>query len=561
MIAALAFIPVLASPPVVVTFVVREDLPAVVEVARLARGVPGRAWRVDDMGRAEVHSGRLAIAGPPGVESVVLVRTTERPGYLLQGPFRWPAEPTVLFMERQWRRTVRGRGPSGGPLAWITPDPDSPRAICEWTLGDRWECLGVPRSTSGVVVRNAPSGLFYSVVVALGPRNDVEDVYTYSTSWGRLLAIQNVAESEGRKRDEGVRARALRRYRPPARPSTTRFEVMADTTIHIDTIARTAVWVTGSPDVHESWLELTMPGVGTARLDLSEVAGGSPDSVMYARLDPSMAISGRVSGPPATPLADTIVSLYRFGNQVSTANKKKFARERIAVAEGRTDADGSFGFRDLPPERYELLAIHSAYGRAARVVEPFESDVQLILKPPPVVKGTVVRRGVPQARLPVSFVPDLAAFAESDDPAELRGGEAETDADGRFSVFVAVSGAGELKVGSATGGVKRVPLPPADALPPLTELGEIELDAGPVLTIVFDESGDCQPILTGPVGRAGLAIVRAERLGPAMFSATLPEPGLWNVSALCGQRERPVTPAVLDVNPDMRDSTISLRWP
>ncbi len=549
----------LSAPPVEVTLVVPEKLPAAVEVVRLVRPTADAAWQVADLRKVEVHSGRFVTAGPAGVESLLIVRVEGRPGYLMHGPLRWPAEPTTIEMNPEWRRTVRGQHPSGGSVIWLSQAP--PRVLCEWTLLERWECLGVPRSAAGVVVRAGASGILYSVVGAFGSRNDVEDLPTAAAAWGRLLVVENVRALAGQDETAPLRAHAFRVYRPPARPNSTRLEVVADGRIQVNPIGAMGLWVTGSADTPGSWLDLAIPDVGAGRIDVAELADGGTDVVFSVVLERPVAVFGRVTGPLAAPVADTIVSLYRFGDEVRSPDTKKTTRERIAVGERHTDAGGTFAFPDLPPERYELLAVHPEYGRAVRLVEPHASVIELTLKPPPAVEGRVLRQGVPQGRVPVVFVPDLAAFAAAEDPAELRGSEGQTDANGRFRVLAAIRGNGELKIGSAPGPVKRVPLPAADALPPVMQLGDIELDAGPVVTIVFEEAGGCQPILTGPLGRTGLTVVRAVRLGPAMFNATLPESGRWNVVALCGQRERAVVPSMTEIKPDMREATLYLHWP
>ncbi len=558
MMPALSLSLLVVAAPVEVTFTVSEPLPAHVEVARLTR--VATPWQIAEVRQVEVRSGRFVLPGPAGVETVVLVRVPGRPGYLLEGPLRWPSEPATVAIDPEWRRTIRGRYPSGGDLAWVSAG-EAPRVLCEWTLPETWECLGVPRSVAGIVVRVGAAGLFYSIVGALGPRKDVEDVRTASAAWGRLVVIEDLHRSEERVQDGAIRARALRLYRPSARPGSRRFEVVPDTRIHIDAIGGRALWITGPSDPTETWLELTVPDVGAGRIDVSELAAGPPDAVLPVALQPPIAVFGRVTGPLAVPAAGAIVSLYRFGIEMRSQDTKKMRRERIAVGEQRTDEDGVFTFSDLPAERYELLAVHSAYGRAVKIIEPHTGEVQLRLEPPPVIEGRVLRGGAPQVGVDVVFVPDLAAFAAAEDPTDLRGGETETDADGRFRVFAAIAGTGELKIGSAPNAIKRVPLPAAEALPPVTELGDIELDVGAAVAVVFEEARECAPIFTGPVGRTGLTVVRSTRLGPAMFSATLPEPGRWNIVALCGGRERRVVPSAIDVDAVSRETSVSLRWP
>jgi hypothetical protein len=558
----LALALLLAAPSVDVTFAVREHLPPQIEVVRLVRPVPGAPWQIADLRVVEIRSGRFTLSGPAGSESLVVVRAPGRPGYLLHGPLRWPAEPTDLEIDPEWRRTVRGQYPSTGDLTWVSPVETSARVLCEWTLPGKWECLGVPRAADGVVVRSGTRGLFYSVVAgSLGPRNDVEDVPSASAAWGRLLVLQDLTGFRHQREAPTVRARALRLYRPPARPASTRFEAAPDGRIRIDPVGPTAFWVAGSTDAPDGWIELQVPGAATGRVEFAELTGGPPEAMFPVPLQRPGAVFGRVTGPMASPVAGAIVSLYRFGRDVRFPDKKTPRRERIAVGEQTTDEDGAFSFDDLPPERYELLAVQAGYGRAVKAVDSQAGEILLTLRPPPALEGRVLRDGVPQERVAVAFVPDLAAFAAAEDPTELHGGETETDADGRFRVFASIAGAGELKIGSAPGPITRVPLSAAEALPSVTTLGDIELAGGPSLTIVFEEAGECQPMLTGPVGRTGLTVVRTTRNGPAIFSAALPEGGQWNIVALCAGHERAVVPSTIVVASDSQEMTATVRWP
>ncbi len=554
---------VATAAPVDVTFTVPAGLPAQVQVVRLARVAAPAPWQVADVRNVEVRSGRFLLPGPPGLETLVVVRAAGHPGYLLHGPMGWPSQPASFEINPEWRRTVRGRYPASGDLEWVSPR-DGPRVLCEWTLPERWECLGVPMSVAGIVVRGGAGtgALFYSIVGSLGPRNDVEDVQTASAAWGRLVVVENLEEVSGQPPgDRTVRASAVRLHRPPARPRAMRLEVEIDPRVRADAVGAAAIWITGRPDVTDTWIDLAVRGTGAARIGAAELAAGPPALIFPVALQRPMAVFGRVTGPLAEPVPEAIVSLYRFGSEMRSADTRKIRRERIAAGERRTDDDGMFSFPDLVPERYELLTVHPSYGRAVTLVEPHAGEVQVALKPPPVVEGRVVRDGSPQARVPVVFVPDLAEFAAAEDPTEVQGGETQTDADGLFRLFAAVAGQGELKIGAAPGAVRRVPLPAAGALPPVTRLGDIDLGSGPMVTIVFEEAGECEPILTGPIGRTGLTVVRTKRLGPAMFTADLPEPGRWNVVAICGRREQGVVPSAVDVEAGRQEATLVLRWP
>jgi hypothetical protein len=177
------------------------------------------------------------------------------------------------------------------------------------------------------------------------------------------------------------------------------------------------------------------------------------------------------------------------------------------------------------------------------------------------VVGRVLRDGAPARGIPVVIVPDLAEFAAMADVTELRGGETETDLDGRFSVALGSRGTGELRIGNDGTGVRRVPLAAAEAQARVVDVGTIELVTQSPLTLVLEAADGCGLLLTGPLGRTGLTVVRASSVGPAMFEAAVPEAGRWQVVAVCGGRERAVLPPTISVPPGARDLTVRLTWP
>jgi hypothetical protein len=93
------------------------------------------------------------------------------------------------------------------------------------------------------------------------------------------------------------------------------------------------------------------------------------------------------------------------------------------------------------------------------------------------------------------------------------------------------------------------------------DIGTIVMTSTPSVSFVLEGAESCGLLLTGPAGRTGLAVVYARRTGPAMFQADVPEPGQWFVVAVCGGRERPVSPPVIGVAPASQVQTVRLFWP
>ena len=86
---------------------------------------------------ARAPADRLIARAPAGVESLLLLRASSRPGYLLDGPFRWPAQPATYVIAPRWRRTIRGRQPrdGAGTITWVPGREDDRRdawPACAW---------------------------------------------------------------------------------------------------------------------------------------------------------------------------------------------------------------------------------------------------------------------------------------------------------------------------------------------------------------------------------------------------------------------------------------------
>jgi hypothetical protein len=563
--------PTSAPGAVVVSVTLRFDAPVpdVLDVVRLARTPGERSWRVAETSRTDASGGRAVVRGSAGLESLLLIRGAGQAGYIIDGPFRWPVQAATYFIRARWRRTVRGRFPlAGGALTWIGQDDrgltESPS--CNWTGSGAWECVGVPLDAGGVVVATSPGQVHCALPAGPLSAAGVQASQRRSSTWGRLLIVSSGPPASAVA--GGARVMARRLITPRARPQSLRLEEGQDDRIRVDPAGDGAVWISGNEVPDDGWIEIGARDRASERLEVRDVAGAPAELPLRVQLQPSAVVSGRVTAGPGVAAPESIVTLYRFASRRPTEPRELIApngarqpQKRIAVAEVRADADGVFRFDDLARERYEIVAMHPTFGRGEVRLEPDGQEVEVALRRPARAVGRVVRDGVPAAGVRVVFVPALAQFATAGDVTELRGGEAETDHDGRFTISLAPRGSGELRVGDERAGVRRVPLGPAESLPEVVQVGTIELDALPPLTLVFEAAGACSLLLTGPDARSGMSVIRASRLGPAMFQAAVPEPGRWHVVAVCGPRERAVMPATIDVVPGRPDVTIRLMWP
>jgi len=541
-----------------VTLRSQPPLPSRLSIVRFIRNVARSTWVAAEESTGLPAGGNIGVLGPVGAETLLMMRTPGRPGYLLYGPFRWPSEPSTYFMVTRWRKTMSGRSVHGpGSISWVGSEDAADGAFpsCAWTTEASWECIGVPLDSTGVVVVSRGGEVECAVPAGPVSAKGLQASRSQVSTWGRLLVVSS--GSPDRNAAVGVRARRLER--PRARPQSIRLEEVTDERVHVERVGPGAFWVAGSGAPGEAWVEIASVGRATERVETREIAAAPAELPLHIQLQTSNAIAGHVTSGQGTPVPGAVVTLFRFTQEPRVRTQDP--APRVSVRETRTDADGAFRFDDLSRESYEIVAIHPSLGRADRRVEPDGQDFDIALRPPPHIVGRVLRDGAPGRGIRVIVVPDLSEFAGMADITELRGGETETDLDGRFSVALGSRGSGELRIGDERTGVRRVPLGPAESQPAVVDVGTVQLETQPPVTLVLENAGGCGLLLTGPVGRTGLTVVRGSSIGPAMFEAPIPEPGRWQVVAVCGNRERPVLPAVIDVPPGARDLSISLAWP
>lgn len=549
------------SNPVATTIVTLRfdrEVPAAIEVVRLARAVDDRLWHMAETVHTTASESELALKGPIGVDTLLLIRAAGHPGYILDGPFRWPSQAATYVVRTEWRKTIRGNSTgSHAPLTWVPADDGALRGMaCEWVGKTTWECVGVPVNAIGVVVMNAAGEVRCGIPGGVLSPSGVETARIRAAGWGRLVIAQTGATSQSAN---GVRITSKRLQVPSARPLTTRVEVVADSRVQIDTIAEGVAWISGSGLSDDGWIEIGAHDRASERLDLRDVTELPPELPLRVQLQPAATVSGRVRNAADIPAFDAVLTLYRFARGDRDRDRKPPLR--ITVAETHADSEGAFHFDDLSIEPYEVVAMHPVFGRGVRRVTPDGREIDVALRSTAQAVGRVLKDGLPAAAVRVVVLPDLAQFAAAGDITELRGGETQTGEDGRFAVSLASRGSGELRIGDEGAGVKRLSLGAAEKQTGVIDVGDIELNSGASVTFVFDAAGSCEILLSGPVGRTGLSVVRGVRIGPAMFQATLPEPGRWHTVAVCGTKERAVLPGWLDVPPSARDVTIRLTWP
>ncbi len=226
---------------------------AAIEVARLARGVDSRVWHLAETVDATVSDGRAYLTGPIGVETLLLIRARGHPGYILDGPFRWPPQPATYIIRTDWRKTIRGNfaGPHGS-LVWVSADETAVTGgACEWVQMATWECVGVPLDAVGVVVMNTTGEVMCGMPSRTVSPTGVDVARTRTTAWGRMAIVH--PGSSPRIAGE-IRVSVKRLHAPVS--STVRAEVSPDTRIQVHAVANGVVWISGGEVPDDGWIEI-----------------------------------------------------------------------------------------------------------------------------------------------------------------------------------------------------------------------------------------------------------------------------------------------------------------
>ena len=142
-------------------------------------------------------------------------------------------------------------------------------------------------------------------------------------------------------------------------------------------------------------------------------------------------------------------------------------------------------------------------------------------------------------------MPDAAIFNAAPDITEAKGGDARTGPDGRFSIAVAVTGGGELRIGGGRYPVKRVPLPRPPV--PVFDAGDVILGDSIPLLVILDRDPGCDVRAAGPVGRTGLQVVPGRPKSGTEHEFALPEPGLWEFTLVCRGEKRSLSPGAVQI--------------
>jgi len=513
---------------------VPADVTSVALYAWVAGSAPSRM-----AAEVERAGSDLAVRAESGRRVVVRLERADGT-YLIDGPFWWPSADAARVMDRRWRRTIVATSAdamSGDPaFEWLTAAAEGRGEWphCFASTDRAWSCWGVPHGEDGVLACRLGDRLWWTVAGQGGP-----PVFR-SSRWGRLLVVRTV---DGR-------APTVRFARPmpprSQRVAGVRLETAVVAAAQSTAMIGGAAWLSGEEIPAGAWAEISTATAGPAYFPLQDIADGSLSIPVIVTLDDSRAVDGVVAGARNERASGALVTVFRLidARQAGPPREREVPR-RVFAAETTADREGVFHIDRLGDADYEITAWHPQLGRSSVAAPRHPGVLTIRLQAAGVVRGRVVMGGKPASGIDVISVPAQDAFRTAEDPLDLKGGDARTGADGRFSGMPSAAGGGELRVGGGPAPVRRIPLPRAPA--PLLDLGDIDLGSPIEFTVVLDQDPGCDVRVAGPVGQSGLQIVMGARSGPGLHRVVVPEPGLWVFQLLCGRETRPLVPSTLQI--------------
>jgi hypothetical protein len=509
--------------------VIYEDVP--VQVVRLELF----EWNGDGPGaRQTVVPGarRIALHGHARRQYVALFLRQDD-GYLVDGPFVWPDRDALRAVERRWHRTIGGSLPPGasiGGVEWIPAGAVAgPWPRCFEDGSSKWFCWGVAIDSHGAVVLRAGGSIWWATS---------RHSHVSRARWGRLVIVSGRSPGSTAKGQFGYPVAP-----PPGRLRGLRFEtgVVAEATA--TAIAPDAIWIAGESVPPDAWLEVTTERGGPVYLSLHDLASGPSSLPVHVVVSDRRTLEGRAVSADGQAARGTLISVFRLIDPLR-ADASRDPPRRVLAEEVIADAEGRFQLDALGEAEYEIVAWHSQLGRASVIVPSGAGDLVIQLRSSGIARGRVLAGGRPVAGVNVTSVPDAAIFTAASDMTDVKGGDAQTDQNGRFSVTVAASGGGELRIGGGRYAVKRVPLPRPPV--PLFDVGDVILgDSIPVI-VVLDQDPGCDVRAAGPVGRTGLQVVPGKRNGDH-HDLVIPEPGLWEFTLVCRGERRSLVPGAVQI--------------
>ena len=269
-----------------VTIHLDNGMQAALEITRLVRAGSHQPWHVAATVYRKATDEDPLLQGTAGVETLLLIRSQGHPGYLLDGPFRWPSQRARYVVRTRWRRTIRGQfnGPHT-PLVWVAADDSvMTRTMCEWVGETSWECVGVPLNAVGVVLTTTPGEVRCSIPTGNLTPAGVEDTRNRVGAWGRLLVTH---DGGALPPAEPIAIIARRASDPGGSPPTSGLDAVPDPRIQVDALANGVAWISASEVPADSWIEVAANHRAPVRLAMHEIAGAPAEFPLRLLLQPA----------------------------------------------------------------------------------------------------------------------------------------------------------------------------------------------------------------------------------------------------------------------------------
>ncbi len=428
------------------------------------------------------------------------------------------SEP-VHVRARLWRM-VRAPAVDGEPH-WL--GASGSRAECDRNTV-RTRCLFVPADDAGVIVAARGATVLFAISARDGAGAAASETSWRSAPWGRFVRVVAPAQSSVSARVVTVE-RAVRSGKGLLR------EARASDAARIYTLSGHAFWVAGRREA-VARLDVSVTGSATTRLPLA-VVKASPLVPLEISPSPEERVDGDVRSRGALVEGVTVV-VARF-LELPPGKTAEEERPMELLGETKTDSAGRFAFRGLARERHEIIAMHPSRGRA-RAVALAPTHSRLALEPRAVVRGRVMRAGVPAGAASVSILPSFDAIAEARNPILLVSESVRTGLDGRFEALLPDAGRVVLTV-VHDAAIARVDLGDVAAVPAVLDIGDIRLEPPLEFALLADLPATCTIQAAGPFGDPGMTLVAATPAGAGRWLWRAPLPGRWFFEASCGGRD------------------------
>lgn len=484
-------------------------------------------WRWRDAGI--VTAGQVTLRAPAGSPALVVVRDGDGPGYRVDGPFRWPSEPSQREVVARPARSVRGSSSFAGAAYDLRLAGWDSRAepLCESDGAGEWQCVAIPPAFSGRLA--ACRGTAVAGTGELRPDSPVDVVFRPVT-FGALLRLEL---SEPLEPGSSRVAFSVRVLRPPQRNDIV---TRADPRWTVSDLGGNLVWIETSSGTSEGVVEVAAAGHATKRFAIhpDEVRCVEPISLVLSR---AASVRGTVTDQAGSPLPAALV-LVRSGAATDPG---------AVVGDAETDSNGEFEISGVEPGSYRIRACHGEHGCVEGRVVP---GLPLALRLPG--EGAFIGRvlssaGVPQVGVAVRILPTEKTWTAAEDRLTRLPLRTESGSDGRFRITAAENGDYLVEARTGSSGVARVAVRRSHLSPRVTDLGDLRLPEPIDFLARVPGCAGGTLFLSGPLaGETSLpALVNVALDADGSGTALLPEGGSWIAWATCSGKIEWLEPAFL----------------